>query len=567
MVIDCENLSFNLTSTNGPLRVKNLAADSVARLSGSVSLWSGLWSNTVQVVLTNNWDVTYDTNGTFVSATNAPITNIFGVSYYALMVDASGLRTTAPVTVYDLISHNPDVVIDDNMRIVQSLYLDATNLTINGDVTLTGSSLANLFGPAGFVSIPNWTYTNAPNLLYFTNNNSLSLSVAPGEAHFGDDRTNGYLAFVNNGLLSASTISIKSSFVGNSGTLASTGPMFLNATAAKFDGGGASITGVGWFRCGTLRMNDFQLSARGQVYFSVTNALFDAGPLSSNVLSFQNGFSLLSKPSVGDLLGTTFNSEASGAANPISVKVDHFWPGNDMGATAAGYSDNEAIGKLILSSQVPFPTFTFGGGSTGAHAMYVDLLDLSALGTNFESFLKIDPNYTIYYAAAKLAFTPPPDTNGVPQEPEEYLDDRLGGRLRWASSYAGPNSSTPVVINTNGQSFSIEINTALRNSRRIDTDGDGIPNYYDPNPVDPPPFKLTSELVSVDPAPAKAISISWMADPNTAYQVQFTTNPVSATVWQSLLNVTNNSSTNRTLVIWDTNSVPVSRFYRVKVNP
>ena len=78
----------------------------------------------------------------------------------------------------------------------------------------------------------------------------------------------------------------------------------------------------------------------------------------------------------------------------------------------------------------------------------------------------------IYYAAARLNFTPPNNTNGLPQSPEEFLDGQFGGHLRWASGYAGPNSSVTVLVN--GQS--VQVNKALFNSHIIDSDHDGLPN-------------------------------------------------------------------------------------------
>ena len=51
-VIDCQNLLFDLGSTNGHLLVTNLAGAGVAgRIQGQISAWSAVWSNSVVVVL------------------------------------------------------------------------------------------------------------------------------------------------------------------------------------------------------------------------------------------------------------------------------------------------------------------------------------------------------------------------------------------------------------------------------------------------------------------------------------------------------------------------------------
>jgi hypothetical protein len=113
----------------------------------------------------------------------------------------------------------------------------------------------------------------------------------------------------------------------------------------------------------------------------------------------------------------------------------------------------------------------------------VDKLDLSAL-TDLTNQLTIAPSLTIYYAKVLTGFTPPidPDT-GLRQEPEEYLDGAFNGHLRWVRSYAGANSSTPVVVvnPANGQQISIQVNSALRNSEFIESDGK-TPNYKTPMP-------------------------------------------------------------------------------------
>ena len=92
-----------------------------------------------------------------------------------------------------------------------------------------------------------------------------------------------------------------------------------------------------------------------------------------------------------------------------------------------------------------FPPLFFFAGLGGGNALYVDVLDLSNL-LDYQNELQINPDLVIYFAAAKLAFTPP-FTNGVPQQTEEYLDGQFEGRLRWVRDFAGPNSSIAVVSN------------------------------------------------------------------------------------------------------------------------
>jgi hypothetical protein len=306
---------------------------------------------------------------------------------------------------------------------------------------------------------------------------------------------------------------------------------------------------------GTLKFNNYNLVASGALNFEVTSALFDAGAASANVLTVDHGFNLLVKPPTGDMLGTTFRTRAPDWSYP-----EHTWAGQDRGASVAGYSNNVAIGQLVLGPVGLGPFYTFSGTST-ANGLYADLLDLTSLGAGYTNELQIDPNLTIYYAAAKLGVTPPA-SNGIPQLPEEYLNGQFGGRLRWVPEYAGPNSSTDVVIN--GQT--VKVNTALRNSQIIDSDGDGIPNYFDATPFDS--LVLTGAMVDNNPPTPQAFAITWQAMPNIAYQVEFTTNSTLIN-WQPLTGYTNHGPAKISATVWDTNASPsaVRRFYRISYRP
>src|SRR5262249_30626518 len=154
-----------------------------------------------------------------------------------------------------------------------------------------------------------------------------------------------------------------------------------------------------------------------------------------------DGVQLNTKPKLGDLLGTTIQDVMP---PPLSIHHTTIWAGEDRGASAGGFTNNAAIGKLEFSSQSGNPRFLYSGAGA-QNGLYVDLLDLSAL-TDIDRQLVINNNLTIYFAAARLGFTPPPNADGIPQQPEEYLNGRFGGRLRWVPSFAGPNSSRPVLI-------------------------------------------------------------------------------------------------------------------------
>ena len=127
--------------------------------------------------------------------------------------------------------------------------------------------------------------------------------------------------------------------------------------------------------------------------------------------SCQNGFNLWIKPQTGDLWGTTITSMAPW----LDAEVDHFWAGEDHGTNATGsyatgFTNNEALGMLVLSPQeftAPYYPLFFFSGTGVSNGLYVGTLDLSQLGANITNMLAIDPSLTIYYAHALV------DTNAI----------------------------------------------------------------------------------------------------------------------------------------------------------
>lgn len=561
--VDCENLSYTLGSTNGNLNVTGLAKTSVIRMKGNLYAWSGLWSNQATVIITNNFVVTntVDTNGV-ITGTNAiasPLTNTIVIGLYALILDARNLANRLPVTTWDLVTHSTNIVVSDSLSVVEALLLDGQSFTLNGNLTLTSRTLRNNFGQSVTTELLDFRGTNAPGIIYFTNNGTLSV---PSESHFGDDRPVPYTDFINTGTLTSGSIDVNSLYIENDGQLsASVGPIELTGGLGLFQGGQSSSGGDIDFFFGGLKFNNHQMSVAGAVNFYVTNGLSDSGAASGNLFLMQNGFNLFIKPGTGDLLGTTFQDQP-----PNFVEVNHVWAGEDRGPSSAGYHDNAALGVLVLAAQttnpLQEPAFFFTGAN-GHNALYVDLLDLTSLGTEYTNMLLIDPSLTIYYAAAKLGFTPPANANGIPQEPEEFLNGQFGGHLVWDSSFAGPNSSVDVVIN----GVTVSVNRALRFSKIIDSNGNGLPNFYDPFPFNANPLVLKATLdASVQP-PSGSVAVSWKALAQKVYQVEFTTDVLQRS-WQPLTRYTNSTSADSVITIWDTNApAGTHRFYRVKTTP
>jgi hypothetical protein len=362
--------------------------------------------------------------------------------------------------------------------------------------------------------------------------------------------------FVNNGNINAGTEAVNSDVFLNGGSQSTSAGFSVQTTSGKIENASISAGQDVQFTASTLKINVATISAGNQLYFYVTNSLFDAGGTSGNFLTCNNGFDLAVKPATGDLLGTELETIAL-----QNALVNDYWSAFDLGASAIGYTNNAAVGVLAL--QEGFDSqFEFGSPPDDANktAIYVDLLDLSQCPDFLDpDVLTIDPNFVIYYAAVLLpsSFTVPP-TNGIPQEPEEFLNGQLGGHLFWVSSFAGPNSSVDCVVNGK----TVKVNSALRFSKIIDSNGNGIPNYYDLNPFDPPPIFLSGAVVTNNPPPASKFAITWTAAANTIYLVQYSTN-LSPTIWTTLQNYTNNSPSNVVVKVYDPNVVAGQRYYRV----
>lgn len=521
-VVDAQNLSYFLGSTNGLLRVQNLAKESVARLQGDLYAWSAYWTNSAIHIITSNYTCTETPDG--LVCTNTPLTNYVMVNTHVLLLDGVYLSTMVPVTVHDFVTRSTNVVVNDSFTVTKSLFIDGRSLTLQGNMTLDGM-------------LQNWGGQQAPNLRYFTNNGYLYI---PNEAHFGDDTAAPYSAFVNRGTIDSFSQLVKGDYVEVSGVNRASGTLLLDTRTGKVEGG-RLVSGTDMRLSGqVLKLNRASIVAGYRLDLFVTNSLADTGSTASNSISCGDGFQLAVKPETGDLLGTTVTS-----VSPMYALVEHEWAGADRGATAAGFTNNVAIGKLVLIAQGWDAAFGFSG--TGqANGLYVDLLDLSQV-PDYQSALWIDPNLTIYYA----------DVAGA--DPEA-LDGQLGGRLRWVSSFAGPNSSVDVLIY--GQT--VRVNRALRFSRTIDSDGDGIPNYYDPAPFD----VVLKVRASVTNLPQPAVVLSWPAEPGKVYQILGSTNLVGGN-WQPLMKFTNSAPiVGPVSVVVETNLTQTSRrAYRVYMEP
>lgn len=497
--IDSPYVRMDLSAPN-TLVVSNLVVDTVKRVSGSISVYSVLWTNSVM-----------DATGT----------NSISTKYHIMLVDHT-FQGSQQVGVYDLLTHAPNVVLADNLLVMKRLLVDADGLRI--DKQISGPGLTDL------------NASILPRLNNFTNLGSVSVAEM---VQLGSDREQPYSSVVNSGTISASGIEVATHSIENSGTLtASYGDVQIVTDVGKLDDGQISASGAIRLTAQDLKVRNCTLTAN-QIQVQVSSRLSDGGEGANSVWSCANGFALLTKPPTGDLLGTQIISTA-----PKFVRVSHTWAGENRGAIAAGYSNNAAIGHLVLNGNTS-SLFAFNGAGAN-NALYVDYLDLQNTATNVAASLEIDAKMVVYFAAANL--------------PVEQLDGQCGGRLRWVARYAGLNSSTNVLLRT-GQT--ITVSQALRSSSVLDSDADGVVNALDVFPFDGPVFVGTQ----ITNQPSKTVLLSWKAAAQTVYRVDYTTN-LTAINWQFLLNYTNSATTNRMVTVKDgVSSGTTKRFYRVQYSP
>jgi len=502
-----------LGSTNGNLVMTNVLVSSVPKWNGTVTAWSSGWQAP--------------------NATGA-------TNYYEVLVVDSTLNPIFQAQQQDVILYaSNNLVISDLLGVMRNFYTTATNLLITTNIPGNGSYA--LDGELN-VAPPGFSWASAtPNLRTLTNNGAIRTAnlTAFGSAAIP------YLSFVNNGLISnAFGAKIFTGDFENSGNfiagnvLLGNGQFNLQASGtALFTNGTISAGATMSLAANTLILSNQNLTAGDGITLSAVKLLTDTGVTNGNNWTlgsayggFGNlpGFSLLSKPVSGDLLGTTIDAISPGG------RLVNTWAGIDYGLSNQGFTNNEAIGRLILDSTTNsghYGKFNFTGVGI-SNAIYIDYLEFADTATNgvnnsydFTNFVTIDTNMVVYFAQAVALGT----------SIAEKLDKASraganGGRLRWIPTYSGYFSGTNLVSPNGTTNF---VNVALAQSTLIDSDGNGIVNANDPNP-----FYTASEVdlnVQVTNAPTLETLISWHSIPASTNFVYYTTD-IGGTNWSVLTN-------------------------------
>jgi hypothetical protein len=518
---------YNLGVTNATLTFSNLLAPTCPRLNGFVDVWSTAWTN-------------------FPS----PVTNFIGIStnvyyytnsYFITVVD-SFLRSSTPSEVQNLTLHGSNVVISDVLNVLSNLTIDAYHLM----VVTNGPGAQAPEGQLNFPSGQLLGTASLPRLQTLTNYGLISVQNA---AFFGS-ASQPYWDFVNHGSVKVQGCSIWATNFENTGLVdGGPGPINLSATTATLDNGvlSAPFNDI-VLSSGSLFISNQLLNTGHSLTLLVTNSLNDGGTASGNVWLVGGvfGFNLPLDPPVASLLGTTITDTA-----PPYASVGCQWAARDIGPSAAGYSNNAALGRLILDGGVG-SSFVFSGPSAN-NALYVDYLEFRDSMTNFDGSgsllnLQVAPGMKIYYAQLII--------NGISWA--EKLNHKNGGGLNWVSSYAGAFSSTNMLYPDGTTHL---LNLALVQSCDLDSNANGIPNCLDPAPV-----FVSSDVglaAAFTNAPQRGVVLSWNSLPYSTNWVFFEPS-LTATNWQLLTNFVLGPAGGRQRLADPL--VPGGRFYRVRVD-
>jgi hypothetical protein len=466
-------MSLRLGSTNGHLALDNLLPETVKRNQGFVRMHTSAWTNSL---------ISFDSDGN---------SNSLNMERYVWIVDLENLFQTNVVSIYEGEFTADNILIDDVLRLTRSFVVDATNVTIgaNGQILPRGQ-------------IMNINRGNFPRLVNFTNFGLISVTgrLAYGEAPGsklqswhnlgGDSIGSGHYIraaeMQNSGLIS--------SYLGASeihvDKLNLRDGEIKSAADTKLTVGDLRLRGAVVRSGATVVQGQANIVLPGRLTLDISGNLDDGGLGANNRLFTFDGFELVRLPATGDFLNTRLESFA-----PRFAEVTCRWAGADRGASAAGFVNNAAVGRLVLTGGVMSRTVIEPVGQQ--NAIYVDFLEVSApLAGDLANYLDIRPGMRIYYLQSNVL--------------QETWAGIFGDRVQQVLAPVGAAST--LVTLRNGQEFLVA--NWLLQSDTIDSDMDGIVNLHDENPFDDVKLTLT-------PASSGGLQISWKGAPGTEYTLQY----------------------------------------------
>ena len=391
-----------LGCTNGFMTVTNLLEAGIPNWSGNIQAWSTRWI--------------------YVDATG--VTNDFRV----LLVYSQLQPTTAP-WVNDLALYATNsLTVCDVLNVFGSLYFNARSLTLTTNSTGFGATSPdgeiNTYFLPGSVGAAQW-----PHLQEVTNNGALRCLGQinfVGTADQTSRITNEYDGVVNNSYIADEGTVIDATNLVNGGIITN-GTGFFTAQArtitltnsAIFSGAAISLDAGSLLASNTV-MQCYSLS------LNPTNQLSDGGPGNGNIWvvgqtnATSGGLVLLNNPGRGNLLGTTITN----ICPPPNKTIANLWAGRDFGPSNQGFTNNSALGHLILDVEGGTSLITFGGAGSSNNALYVDCLEFrgeltngvtgtstpSLISYDFSRYLSINTNLVIYFARPIGTAIPSPKT-------------------------------------------------------------------------------------------------------------------------------------------------------------
>ncbi|HEX9046740.1 MAG TPA: hypothetical protein VF988_06920 [Verrucomicrobiae bacterium] len=387
-------------------------------------------------------------------------------------------------------------------------------------------------------------------------------------------------AFVNHSLISDLGLAIWTGYFENSG-LITNGPgsvklisqMAMLTNGAIYAGGDILLNATN-----SLVISNHVLQAGRKISLIANGILTDNGVTNGNIWvvgtnssgsagggTLDSGFNIPVKPAFGSLLGTTITNYA-----PYSKTIYNVFGSTNLGLSTNGFVNNVALGRLVLDSAGPVgkPNFVFSGTGTN-NAIYVDELIFEDQMTNginnsfdFSPMLTISNNMRIYFAQAMAGGV----SIASKIDAASLAGRNSGGRLRWIPQYSGYFSSTNLVY---AGGFSHTVNAALAGSTSLDSNGNGIPNAYDPTPFFlPSQVQFHSRVSSASP---RKMALVWNSIPGATNYVLYRTN-LFAGGWSVLTNFVSPSTVPPvggwpiTNTIYDT-FTNQARYYQMRVDP
>jgi hypothetical protein len=478
--IDCQNLNLLLGSTNGLLVITNIAKPFVERFGGNVEANSLAWQNQYPLQVWNGTEFEEQTIN----------------SHYSFLIVDGRFSITNEVLVNEMVLTSEKVVLEDTLKVVNKLRFPITEeLEINNLLRLGAGATSGQYY---------WNKEVAPKLRSLVINGILDV---PEVQKFGNDRVVPYELWSNHGTNRAYNTHIHAQTFQNSGRMTAAELMNIKAKNATFEWSHIETGESFHLEAENAKFRNQTNIAHGLLSINVAGTLTDGGPPANSYFEAWEGIQLSRKPQRGDLLG----SSVLVVATNYTTRVIH-WPGEDRGASTAGFTDNAALGQLTITNGV-LSKFTFEGEQDRKNAIYVDYLEFKNLTKRdlYEAdilrqqidTLVIPEGYTVYFASANL--------------PEELLDGMYDGRLRWVKEYPGIHSSMPFYVI--GVNKTIQVNRPFRQSILHDTDGDGTANGYDLTPFGSGlPDIIESELVQKG---LGRLKISWIGIPDSIYHIEY----------------------------------------------